>query len=37
MYDDGLGVPQDFPEAAKWYRLAGEQGEAEAQFNLRGV
>ena len=29
-----LGVPQNFIEAARWYRLAAEQGVAEAQFNL---
>ena len=28
MYDNGEGVPQDYAEAAKWYRLAAEQGEA---------
>ena len=26
--------PQDDAEAAKWYRLAAEQGDAEAQHNL---
>ena len=30
----GLGVPQDFKEAVKWYRLAAEQGYAPAQNNL---
>ena len=33
-YAKGLGVPQDFAEALKWYRLAAGQGHAEAQFNL---
>jgi uncharacterized protein len=33
-YDTGKGVPQDYAEAAKWYRKAAEQGYAEAQFNL---
>ena len=28
MYDNGEGVPQDYAEAAKSYRLAAEQGEA---------
>ena len=28
------GVPQDFEEAAEWYRKAAEQGDAQAQFNL---
>ena len=30
----GHGVPQDYAEARKWYRLAAAQGNAEAQFNL---
>ena len=34
MYATGLGVPQDEAEAVRWYRLAAEQGDAEAQFNL---
>jgi hypothetical protein len=34
MYDKGQGVPQDYAEAAKWYRKAAEQGNAEAQYNL---
>ena len=29
-----LGVPQDYAEAAKWYRLAAEQNNAAAQYNL---
>ncbi len=29
-----LGVPQDFAESFRWYRLAADQGDAEAQFNL---
>jgi TPR repeat protein len=33
-YGTGKGVPQDYAEAAKWYRKAAEQGHAEAQFNL---
>ena len=28
------GVPQDYEEAVKWYRLAAEQGYANAQYNL---
>jgi TPR repeat protein len=32
----GRGVAQDDVEAAKWYRLAANQGHAQAQFN-RGV
>jgi hypothetical protein len=27
-------VPKDYPEAAKWYRLAAQQGEVIAQYNL---
>ena len=34
MYATGLGVPQDDAEAGRWYRLAAEQGEASAQYNL---
>ncbi|MGB7631437.1 MAG: tetratricopeptide repeat protein [Candidatus Deferrimicrobium sp.] len=34
MYDERLGVPQDYAEAVKWYRKAAEQGFAEAQTNL---
>jgi len=34
MYDNGQGVPQDYKTAMKWYRLAAEQGIANAQTNL---
>ena len=34
MYDKGEGVPQDYKEATKWYRLAAEQGDASAQTKL---
>ena len=34
MYDNGQGVPQDYSEAVKWYRLAADQGDAYAQNNL---
>src|SRR5262249_3120089 len=30
----GRGVPQNDSEAAKWFRLAAEQGDAQAQYNL---
>ena len=30
----GIGVPKDFEEAAKWYRMAADQGFAKAQYNL---
>ena len=31
IYDNGQGVPQDYEEAEKWYRLASEKGVARAQ------
>ena len=34
MHKNGWGVAQDDAEAARWYRLAAEQGDADAQFNL---
>ena len=34
MYDEGLGVSQDWGEAVRWYRLAADQGRADAQYNL---
>ena len=34
MYELGQGVPQDYAEAVKWYRLAAEQGDVGAQFKL---
>ncbi len=34
MYATGEGVPHDYVEAMRWYRLAAEQGYAAAQFNL---
>ena len=34
MYFVGDGVPQDYAEAVRWYRLAADQGHARAQFNL---
>ena len=34
MYGNGQGVPQDYTEALKWYRLSAEQGDADAQNNL---
>jgi len=33
-YSKGKGVPQDYKEAIKWYRLSAEQGDASAQSNL---
>ena len=34
MYANGQGVPQDYAEAVKWYRLAADQGDADAQSYL---
>ena len=34
MYDNGLGVPQDYVEAVKWYSRAADQGDTEAQALL---
>ena len=31
MYNLGIGVQQDYAEALKWYRLAADQGRADAQ------
>ena len=33
-YGDGRGVPKDYAEAAKWLRLAAEQGNALAAYGL---
>ncbi|MER8417961.1 tetratricopeptide repeat protein [Mesorhizobium sp. M1329] len=34
LYAQGHGAPQDYAEAAKWCRLAAEQGNAKAQYLL---
>jgi TPR repeat protein len=34
MYENGLGVPQDDAEAARWYAAAAEKGLPIAQNNL---
>jgi TPR repeat protein len=34
MFELGRGVPQNFTEALKWYRLAADQGYASAQTNV---
>ena len=34
MYETGRGVPQDFAEAVKWYKLAAANGDAAGQNNL---
>ena len=33
-YEFGKGVPQDYTQAAAWYRKAADQGDAKAQSNL---
>ena len=30
MYENGTGVPQDHAEAVQWFRLAADQGQANA-------
>ena len=37
IYHDGQGVPEDYAEAVRWWRLAADQGDAVAQFNLGGM
>ena len=34
MYKNGYGVPLNYKEAVKWYRLAAEQGDEVGQYNL---
>src|SRR5262249_51806209 len=34
MYENGEGVPQDYSEAARWYRIAAKQGNPGSQNNL---
>jgi TPR repeat protein/S1-C subfamily serine protease len=34
MYYHGQGVPQNYTEALRWYRMAAAQGNASARFNL---
>ena len=34
MYAEGEGVPEDYAEAVKWFRLAADQGDALAQYGL---
>ena len=36
-YYYGEGVPRDYIEAVRWYRLAGQQGHLESQFHLAKV
>ena len=37
MYANGRGVPRDYAQAGKWYRLAADQGTARAQCDLGGM
>lgn len=34
MYENGNGVPQDYAQAAIWYRKAADQGDAKAEYRL---
>ncbi|HSF67554.1 MAG TPA: tetratricopeptide repeat protein [Nitrospiraceae bacterium] len=34
LYDEGVGVPQDYRQAKEWFEKAAAQGHAGAQFNL---
>lgn len=34
MYEDHLGVPQDYQQAYAWFLKAAEQGQADAQYRL---
>ena len=34
LYANGLGVEQDYVQAAHWYLLAARQGDAQAQFGI---
>jgi TPR repeat protein len=34
MFETGRGVPQNYTEAAMWYRRAAEQGDSAAQYSL---
>jgi len=34
LYDNGLGVPQDYAKAAQWYEKAAVRGDMKAQYHL---
>jgi hypothetical protein len=34
MYREGEGVSKNYEAASKWYQLAAEQGDGDAQFKL---
>jgi uncharacterized protein len=37
MYDKGQGVPQDYAQAAAWYRKVADQGNALGQSGLGAI
>ena len=37
MYAQGRGVPRDDTEAVRWLRLAVDQGDSIAEYNLQGM
>ena len=37
LYENSLGVVQNFSEATKWYRLAAVRGDANAQYGLGSI
>jgi uncharacterized protein len=37
MLADGQGAPQDYEQAAGWFRRAGERGSADAMLQLGGL
>ena len=34
IYDKGRGVSVDYAEAVKWYKIAAEKGDPQAQYNF---
>ena len=34
LYEKGLGTPQDYREAARWYEKAADEGDLEAAYNV---
>ena len=36
-YEGGIGVPINYAEAVKWYKLSAEQGCAKGQNNIDGA
>jgi TPR repeat protein len=37
LYRNGLGVPQDYAEAMRWYRKAADAGDSSAMTNIGGL